>query len=294
MLESKNAEGDSNNLKESEYKYCFDKKTVYQRFAIVSAGPIFNLILAIIFFMMTYLNGIGGIKPKIELANDSYQITSVNGTTVQRWQDVRVEILNNVINNNKINLSLKSEDNQNHSQLLTYDSSILNQEGDIIQNIGLNVIYPDNSAVIGSVDKQFNNSNFEVDDKVLSINGVATKSWSDLVLFIQNNPNTDINVIVDRDDKIIEYTAKVLNKNGHGFLGISKKFDKSSFVIVSYGFYDSLEKAINSTTDYTLLTFKMIGRLVTGDANVKNLSGPLSIAQFSGKSLEMGFSYFLY
>ena len=102
MLESKNAEGDSNNLEESEYKYCFDKKTVYQRFAIVSAGPIFNLILAIIFFMMTYLNGIGGIKPKIELANDSYQITSVNGTTVQRWQDVRVEILNNVLNNNKI------------------------------------------------------------------------------------------------------------------------------------------------------------------------------------------------
>ena len=46
--------------------------------------------------------------------------------------------------------------------------------------------------------------------------------------------------------------------------------------------------------DYTILTFKMIGRLVTGDANVKNLSGPLSIAQFSGKSLEMGFSYFLY
>ena len=58
---------------------------------------------------------------------------------------------------------------------------------------------------------------------MLSINGVVTKSWSDLVLFIQNNPNTDINVIVDRDDKIIEYTAKVLDKNGHGFLGISKK-----------------------------------------------------------------------
>ena len=51
---------------------------------------------------------------------------------------------------------------------------------------------------------------------------------------------------------------------------------------------------MSSTSDYTILTFKMIGRLVTGDANVKNLSGPLSIAQFSGKSLEMGLSYFLY
>ncbi len=51
MLESKNAEGDSNDVKESDYKYCFDRKNVYQRFAIVSAGPIFNLILAIIFLL---------------------------------------------------------------------------------------------------------------------------------------------------------------------------------------------------------------------------------------------------
>ena len=243
---------------------------------------------------MTYVNGIGGIKPKIELANDSYQIISVNETKVERWQDVRVEILNNVINNKSINLSLKNDDNLNHSHTLKYHPSILNKEGDIIQNIGLNVIYPDNSAIIGSVDRQYNNSNFEVGDRVLSVNGTTTESWRDLVLFIQNNPNTNISVLVDRNDKIIEYNGKVLDKNGRGFLGISKKIDESNFVVVSYGLSDSLKKAVSSTTDYTLLTFKMIGRLVTGDANVKNLSGPLSIAQFSGKSLEMGFSYFLY
>ena len=56
---------------------------------------------------MTYLNGIGGIKPKINLTDETYQIISVSGNDVQRWQDVRVEILNNVINNKSINLSLK-------------------------------------------------------------------------------------------------------------------------------------------------------------------------------------------
>ena len=78
------------------------------------------------------------------------------------------------------------------------------------------------------------------------------------------------------------------------FLGFQKMIDDSNFVIVSYNFNDSLKRAMNSTSDYTILTFKMIGRLVTGEANVKNLSGPLSIAQFSGRSLEMGLSYFLY
>ena len=106
MLESKNAEGEPNDLQTKDLEFCFDKKNVYQRFAIVAAGPIFNLILAIVFFTMTYLNGIGGIKPKIELDNNSYLISTVNDTKVARWQDVRVEILNNVINDKDIKLNL--------------------------------------------------------------------------------------------------------------------------------------------------------------------------------------------
>ena len=294
MLESKNSDGAPSDIKESDYEFCFDKKSVYQRFAIVAAGPIFNLILAVIFFTLTYLNGIGGIKPKISLANDTYQIISVSGNDVQRWQDVRVEILNNVINNKSIDLSLRNDDNQDLSYKLPYLSSILNKEGDIIQNIGLNVVYPNNSPIIGSINKQPNNENLQVGDKIISVNGIMTESWVDFVKFIQANPNTDISIIAERNKNILEYTARILDKNGKGFLGISKKIDESSFILVSYGLADSLDKAMSSTTDYTLLTFKMIARLITGDANVKNLSGPLSIAQFSGKSLEMGASYFLY
>ncbi len=294
MLESKNADGETNDIKDSDYEFCFDKKNVYQRFAIVAAGPIFNLLLAIIFFTMTYLNGIGGIKPKINLTDETYQIISVSGNDVQRWQDVRVEILNNVINNKSINLSLKGNNNQIMTYNLPYTASILNKEGDIIQNIGLNVVYPNNSPIIGSINNQPNNKNFQIGDRIISINGIMTDSWIALVEYIQTNPNTDISVIAERDNNIFEYTARILDKNGKGFLGISKRVDDSSFILVSYGLSDSLQKAMSSTTDYTLLTFKMIGRLITGDANVKNLSGPLSIAQFSGKSLEMGFSYFLY
>ncbi len=294
MLESKNADGVSNDIKESDYELCFDKKSVYQRFAIVAAGPIFNLLLAVVFFTMTYLNGIGGIKPKINLQDETYQIISVSGTEVQRWQDVRVEILNGVINNKSIDLFLRSEDNRELAHNLSYLPSILNKEGDIIQNIGLNVVYPNNLPIIGSINKQPNNKNFEVGDRIISVNGILTESWVDLVQYIKVNPNTDINVMAERDNNIFEYTARILDKNGRGFLGISKRIDESSFILVNYGFSDSLQKAMSSTTDYTLLTFKMIGRLITGDANVKNLSGPLSIAQFSGKSLEMGFSYFLY
>ena len=134
MLESKNPEGEKNDINEDDYQYCFDRKNVYQRFAIVAAGPIFNLILAIIFFTMTYMNGIGGIKPTIKLQDndDYYKIVAVNDTQVERWQDVRIEILNNVMNNNQILLSLSNPLNIVRNYKLNYNSTVLNKEGDII------------------------------------------------------------------------------------------------------------------------------------------------------------------
>ncbi len=296
MLESKTPEGEPNDVKESEYRYCFDKKNVYQRIAIVSAGPIFNLILAIVFFTMTYMNGIGGIKPTIKLndTNDSYQIVSVNNESVQRWQDVRIEILNNVMNDNNIILSLRNKNNELINHTLRYHSSVLNNEGDIITNIGLNVIYPNTQPTIGTVSNQPNNSNIRPDDKIISVNDISINSWDEFVTYIHDNPNTNASIVAERSNSTINYTVQILEKNNYGFLGVSKKIDKSSFINVTYNFNNSLIKAISSTSDYTILTFKMIGRLVIGEANVKNLSGPLSIAQFSGKSLEMGLSYFLY
>ena len=294
MLESKNQDGQPNEIDENDHKYCFDKKNVYQRFAVVAAGPIFNLILAVIFFAITFMYGISGVKPKISLENNVYEVLSVNNNQVQRWQDVRVELLNNVVNEKKIILTLKDSNNNLNKFPVKYDSSILNKEGDIVSNIGLNIIYPGRDAIIGDVNTNDNNQNIQVDDRILSINGQLVDSWNDFVSIIKESPEQKINIVALRDNKVIDYDARVLEKNGNGFLGVSKKIDKTDFVFVNYNLSDSINRAITSTSDYTLLTFKMIGRLVIGEANVKNLSGPLSIAQFSGRSLEMGLSYFLY
>tara|TARA_B100001093_G_scaffold501786_1_gene553912 strand:+ start:2376 stop:3692 length:1317 start_codon:yes stop_codon:yes gene_type:complete len=296
MLESKNPEGKKNVVNEKEYNYCFDRKNVYQRFAIVAAGPLFNLILAIIFFTMTYMNGIGGIKPTVQLTDNSnnYSITAVNDKKVERWQDVRIEILNNVMNNTPISLTLLSSLNSIRDYKLNYTPAVLNEEGDIIKNIGLNIVYPNREAIIGTVSNDTNNSNIMAGDKILYVDNILVNSWDDFVKLIHSNPNNTVSITALRSNSIISYPVTILTKKSKGFLGVSHKVDMSNYVNVSYSFSNSVSKAISSTTDYTLLTFKMIGRLVMGEANVKNLSGPLSIAQFSGKSLEMGLSYFLY
>jgi regulator of sigma E protease len=296
MLESKTPEGQSNKINKEDLQYCFDNKNIYQKFAIVAAGPIFNLILAVIFFTMTYLNGIGGLKPTIikDGSENIYRITSVNNISVQRWQDVRIEILNNVMNDKEIKLSIIDADNNTSEYDLKYHPSVLNKEGDIIKNIGINVVSPNVSMIIGSVTNESNNQNILVDDKIISVDNKSISNWNDFVEYIRINPGRTINIKAERQNSLVNYTANIMSKNNVGYLGVSQKPDKSFYINVRYNMKDSLIKAMNSTMDYTVLTFKMIGRLVTGDANVKNLSGPLSIAQFSGKSLEMGLSYFLF
>jgi regulator of sigma E protease len=150
------------------------------------------------------------------------------------------------------------------------------------------------NIVIGSVTNETNNQNIQVEDKIVSIDNKIIKNWQEFVGYIRSNPGKTINILAERKDEPVEYTATITSKNNIGYLGVSQKPDLSSYINVRYNITESLTKALQSTYDYTTLTFKMIGRLIIGEANVKNLSGPLSIAQFSGKSLEMGLSYFLF
>ena len=142
---------------------CFDKQSVYKKFLIVAAGPIFNLILAVIFFIFVHFSGIAGMKPYITSIDNhtlsssaidgKYEIIQVNNTPTKRWQDVRVEILNSVVNSDDLNLQIKSDLDNIENISVRYDKDILKKEGDIISNIGLNVKIPDLPATIGMVEK---------------------------------------------------------------------------------------------------------------------------------------------
>ena len=118
MLESSEL-GDTTNSKQIEN--CFDKQSVYKRFLIVAAGPIFNLILAVVFFTFVHFAGINGMKPYVESIdninlqfskNQKYEIIQVNNTKTQRWQDVRVEILNTVVNQESLDIHIRDDKNE--------------------------------------------------------------------------------------------------------------------------------------------------------------------------------------
>ena len=308
MLESSELEDATNN---KLVENCFDKQSVYKRFLIVAAGPIFNLILAVVFFTFVHFAGINGMKPYVESIdntnlqvskNQKYEIIQINNTKTKRWQDVRVEILNTVVNQESLDIHVRDDKNEILITKINYNSDLLKEEGDIINNIGINPKQPDFPTTIGHVE---NNSpaslaGLKVGDEILSINDENISYWSDLVATIQQNPNNILQLDVKRNQDIIDIILVPSTKNFQnketGYAGISPDRDALSDynILVKYPFFEAIHKSINLTYDYSVLTFQMIFELFTGQANVKNISGPLSIAEFSGKTLSMGFVYFAY
>ena len=321
MLESSEFDSSSNDLTESNFKksdlqYCFDKQSVYKRFLIVAAGPIFNLILAVIFFTFVHFAGITGMKPVVDSINlssetavaknsnyNGFEIYQVNNKETMRWQDVRMQVLDNVLNKQNIILSLKNNIGERKTLAIDIkDSSLLEQEGDILNNIGIIAKKPEFPPVIGTVQKDTPAylSGLEPGDKILTINDKTIDKWSEWINIIQENPNNILQLNVLRDTEninlILVPSSKSNGINSIGYAGVSPNMEivDEYRVIVKYPFIESVTNAVSLTYYYSILTFKMIFKLFFGEANLNNLSGPLSIAEFSGKSLSMGFVYFAY
>ena len=298
----------------SDLEYCFDKQNVYKRFLIVAAGPVFNLILAIIFFTFVHFKGISGIKPIVDsvdsihnsgltLQVNNMEIYKVNDQYTKRWQDVRIEILNSTVDRKPITLYLKDSTDKDYSinLAINYDE-ILQKEGDIIRNLGIQPSQPNLLPIIGGVQPNTPASlaGLKAGDFIQSINGKDVSNWTDWTQTIKDNPNNELEITLIRDNKeqktLLIPTQKEIDKKIFGFAGVTA--DTSSLeqykVTVAYSFFNSVHHSFILTYQYSLLTLKMIYKLFTGQANLKNISGPISIAEYTGKSLTMGIVYFAY
>ena len=161
---------------------------------------------------------------------------------------------------------------------------------------------PDYNTELGFVenDSAASLAGLQQEDVIKSINDQSVSKWSELVSIIKDNPSNILSLKVERNQKMIDAvlvpSEREVSGDVEGFAGIAPNRNTMNLqrVTVKYPFLESVIKSYNLTVDYTILTFKMIIKLFSGQANMANISGPLSIAEFSGKSLSMGYVYFAY
>jgi len=293
----------------------FNCKSVYKRIAIIAAGPLANFIFAIFAFYLMFLIGVPSVKPIIgEIApssiaseaqlNSQSQIVEVAGQRTLDWADVNLALVAK-IGDDSIEIKTRSIDSSNIStQVLdTRNWKFEPERMSAFESLGFT---PFRSKVLNEIaqvakDSPAKKAGLQPGDKLIAINDrTINNDWFTFSQQIKLFPEQQVSLEVSRNGviKTLIVTPKRIERDGKaiGYLGIIPKaepYPKEYLIELTYGPVDALGESLTKTWSLVSLSFDMIGKLLTGDVSVKNLSGPISIAQGAGNHAGYGFVYFL-
>ncbi|NMP16805.1 sigma E protease regulator RseP [Thalassotalea sp. Y01] len=309
-------DGRVDDVSEADKPYAFDGKSVYQRIAIVAAGPIANFLFAIVAFYIMFLIGMTNLKPIVgEVEANSIaaqagitsesEIISIADKRTLDWQAVNMGLVGH-IGDPKIEIETRASDTtyvQKHT-LDTRDWQFEPSETTAMQSLGFSPFMPEIMPIVARVveNQAAANAGILLEDEIIAVNGQKIDgNWQRFVDTIVQNPNRSVAITVVRAGQ--EQTINVLvgtqtDNEGRslGYVGLSptlSPWPESHKVEIAYGPIEAAGKAVDSTWNLIVLSFDMIGKLFTGQVSVNNLSGPIAIAQGAGSSAGVGLVYFL-
>ncbi len=289
----------------------FDQRPIPARIAVLLAGPAFNFVFAILAYWVLFAGGVMALKPAIgDVTPDSYadnaglefgdKIVAVGDVEATDWESTLVAILDNMVADGRVPLTVESEKGRQRSAVLTVgdDRARLTEPGLLFQGLGFEVWQP--PAEIGelSAGGSAEMAGLMIGDRIYSVDGERTKTFGDLVSVISPRANERVTIEYVRDG----YTAavdltlgeQVVDGEKRGLLGISLPQTSSDYYFHrTFTPLQSLSEAMTKTWSSTLFTVRMLSRMVTGDVSIKNISGPINIGQIAGESAQRGVKYFL-
>jgi RIP metalloprotease RseP len=292
----------------------FNRQRVGKRFAIVAAGPLTNLALAVLLLTLTYIVGITDYKsvlrtpqPDTAAATLGLQsrdlVVAVNGASVIAWSDLRWQILKNL--GHEVTLTI----DRNHRVFdvtipLTDYTRDEEATGRVFERFGLYPYYgaPLIERVIA--DKPAAHAGLRDGDIVTAINGIVLETPGDFVRTVRKNGTAPLQLSVRRDGNVVEISvtpemvavsdadeeptpqigvALAYNPDVHDMYTVKVRSNPAA----------ALVKGTVRTGELVWMSLKMFGRMIIGDASLKNLSGPVTIADFAGQSALAGFEAFI-
>jgi regulator of sigma E protease len=309
-----------------ELQYAFNRKPVLQRIAIVVAGPLANFLLAILLYWGLFIHGLPGLKPvlgdvpqgtpaALAQMQSGETILSINGEPIPSWQELHWMLLRLALKQSDGKRDISIETKSDSSPLLhILDMSGLEAkdlDGDFLDKLGLHVFQPTVLPIIGSLaaDSVAQRAGLREGDHILRANGATMPRWLDLVEVIRAHPGQAMKLDVERLESgriesergssgastlTITVTPQAVVESGKtvGKIGAGPKVDeaawKAMFTEVSYGPLAALTQSLRKTWETSVLSLEMMGKMVIGEVSLKNLSGPITIADYAGQSAKMG------
>ncbi len=300
----------------------FNNQSLGVRTAIVAAGPVFNFILAVVLYWVMFMIGVQGFKPIVGAVEpetaaaragfvEGDRILAVGGVATATWKSVILELLNQAIDNDagkqgRVEFEVESE--LLGREVRVMDAPSLQEPGNILDNSGLTPGRPRLPPVIDEVvaGGAADIGGLLPGDRVTASDGVAITGWSQWVDVVRAAPGRSLSVAIERDGVPLTLTitpASIAGDDDQGPTGRigARVREPAGFkatvsqwrALQRYGPVDAIGQALDKSWEMTTLTLRLLGKMLVGEATVKNLSGPISIAQYAGQSASIGLSQFL-
>ncbi|MFT4581143.1 MAG: regulator of sigma E protease [Gammaproteobacteria bacterium] len=293
----------------------FNAQSLGARIAIVAAGPVANLLFALLVYWAMYLVGVSGPRPIVgEVAESSIasraglrfgeEIVGVNGDVAPTWDNVFRSSITAILDAGSIELQVNDTDGLQRDVILNLESISVDDlsRGDFFEKVGFKPFRPVIEPRIGRVVKgdPAALAGMLAGDLILAGDDQLIGDWIEWVEFIRSMPGRRIDVAVMRDGQQINIwlTPESVSADGETIGRIGAEVDASGIEsaprgIERYGLVEAVPRAFSRTAEAISTTLKFIRKMIIGEASVDNLSGPISIAQFAGQSAKLGLSRFL-
>ena len=293
----------------------FNRQPVWKRILILLAGPMANFIFAITAFYFLFLYGVQDYKTFVEPTTQESvaskaglqagdEIIAINGTDVASFEGMVITLIDAIISSDEIDVQVR-RDEKNISLQLPVDSEVakLKEPSTLLTGLGFKAWRPDYSPQIGTLSSGAagEQAGLKSGDIIRQIDSLVLSNSEAFIEYIQQRPKQTVELLISRDNNELRIPLKVGEKliNGQkiGIIGSSLRVPQdlidSLQVRRRFGLVDSFKEACKSTYTMSALSLKMFKEMLKGNVSVKNLSGPLSIAEQASYSAQSGVDQFV-
>jgi regulator of sigma E protease len=302
-----------------ELHRAFNRQPVWKRIAVLIAGPAFNLVFAIAAYWMLFTVGVPSMKPVVgEVAPNSIaargglkyedQIVAIGGREIRTLEDATLTLVKDLVDDGSITMRVRDTAGVERQVVLhAGDSRSLTEPDALLPGLGFDFWRPRIAAVVGTVveDSAAARAGMKPGDRILKFDGQPIGDFGQLQRLVQPSMNRTVELEIERNGAVLTLPVTVAEETVGGKpigrLGIAPTNEplpggrdpRDLLTTQQYGPFAALSHAAAKTWDTSMLTFQVIGRILTGDVSVKAISGPITIAEITGVAARQDWQVFL-
>jgi regulator of sigma E protease len=289
----------------------FTSQPVGKRIAIVIAGPLANFLLAIAILAGVYVHGMPEPVARVAVAESSSAqraglqqgdlITEVNGESVRSWAEFRWQLIQAVMREQSVRLTVQRPNNERGnwlSEVVLPAQALPEQDIDseLFDRLGLSLARP--PALLGEIvpGGPAAEAGLQAGDQIQTVDKQAVADAVAFIGALQAAPGRALSIEgLRRGERFSAVVTPRAERDGERMVGrIQAQVDMSAaMVVVQSGPVEAVSRAVRKTWDTSALTVRMLGKMLIGEASLKNITGPITIADYAGQTARIGWISFL-